>query len=288
MIILLSRKFDTVAQLAGRNAVNVLATLILLSYTNFIQSVIDVFSYAKLNIQAYSGEEALNNPIRWLPDANILYFEFRHSMLFTFALFSGLICLPFTLLLLMVKPLHRLPHRGPGKLFHRLKPFLDAYTGPYTNHGRFWPGMLLAARIGLSATGNINILNSYNVQLKVVVGTVLCLLALASQVPSGLYRVQFLNTLESLYLWNLGILAVGTMYFREHRQRHKILFDVMVGSAFLGFLGIILYHVWLRTYRCRYISYWVNNLCHRKRDGQTGLGCYPPRNADCEPLLSRS
>lgn len=277
-IILLSRKFQCFAKIASKNAVKVLATLILLSYATFVQSIIDVFSYAHLNVEVYHNRSIeFNNTIRWLLDANVEYFEVKHSVFLAFGLLCGLLCFPFTLLLLMVKPLQSVSHRSPFKFVHRLKPFIDAYTGPHTDNGRFWPGMLLLARIGLAITGNVNILNSYMFKPGIIVAALLILLGIASQVHPGLYRVKIFNTLECFFLWNLGVLAIISAYSVE--KQSKIAFDVLVGSAFMVFIAILLYHLWLR------IRGWHLFSSIRKSRAHFWLRCYPPNDEEHNPLL---
>ena len=66
-----------VSRLIGENAVSVLATLFLLSYTKLLLTVISVFSYITLSLD--NGKRS--HPL-WVPDANIKYLSGKHIPLF--------------------------------------------------------------------------------------------------------------------------------------------------------------------------------------------------------------
>lgn len=80
LIIVLSNRFQIVATVASKNAVKVLATLVLLSYTTFIHAVISTFAFAE--IHTLHQDNSSNTEVSWMIDANIRYFEFKHALLF--------------------------------------------------------------------------------------------------------------------------------------------------------------------------------------------------------------
>ena len=68
------------------------------------------------------------------------------------------------------------------------------------------------------------------------------LLALKGRV----YENRYIDALESSFLLNLGVLSVATIYIRENElgdNSQALLSGLSVGTAFVTFLGIFLFHV---------------------------------------------
>ena len=132
LIITLSRRFTTVAKLMGKNAVQVLATLFLLSFAKLERTIFTALSRTTLLYP--DGYEK----VVWSPDGNVAYLHGMHILLFITALLIGMIALPLVLVLTFIPCLQK--KSGTPLLFWvtRLKPLFDAYTGPYKNTFRFW------------------------------------------------------------------------------------------------------------------------------------------------------
>lgn len=294
VIILLTSKFQVVARIASRNAVKVLATLVLLSYATFTYAVVSAFSFSRVHTL---GRDNSTETV-WLLDGNLTYFGFKHALLFATALCLGLLTLPLILALLFIKHLQRFSHKRAFRWVERLKPFLDAFTGPYTNNGRFWPGLLLLARICLSTSGGLNTLSSDRVTQGVTSLVIIILLCTAALVRPGLYTVHALDALEYFFFLNLTVLFIGSLYYDGHRHKQKIVFDSTVGLAFAVFTAIVLYHLLLkvRGYASSRIVAWLNarlrdlkNFLARRKNRAHIMRNYPPYhgfNQDREPLLS--
>ena len=80
VMIIASKHSTRVTRLLGTNAVSVLATLVLLSYTKILRILITVFSFTTL-----TGSQDYHSVV-WLADGNIKYFEPKHAILFLVAL----------------------------------------------------------------------------------------------------------------------------------------------------------------------------------------------------------
>ena len=97
-IIVLSHYYTLAAKLSGRNAVQVLATLFLLSYAKLLQVLITAFS--STTITHSDGHQQTV----WLYDGNINYLEGKHAVLFTVALLVLLfLSIPYTVLLVFTQ-----------------------------------------------------------------------------------------------------------------------------------------------------------------------------------------
>ena len=289
IIIYLSRKSQLIAKIASKNAVKVLATLVLLSYTKFIQASVRVFAYTNLG-----GCHSDESTKLWLVDANIDYFEKKHLILFTVAVLFVALSLPFMIMLLFIKPLLCVSHKRPFWWIQSLKPFLDAYTGPYTDNGRFWPGLLLLARVTISVVGGISFLESPEKQNLVGLMIIMLLLAISKVTHPGLYLKSLQDLLETFFLLNLGILYLASLHSSIHNTtKHKDYYSILVGLAFVVFVGIVLYHVWLKLRHCRCIvlvfEKIISQLPKRKKKSSNRLSNFPPFAAfteDREPLLA--
>lgn len=296
VIILLSNKFQVVARIASRNAVKVLATLVLLSYATFTHAVISTFSFSRVHTLAEDNTTA--SEAVWLVDGNMAYFGLKHTLLFAVALFFGLLTLPFTIALLFIKQMQRFSHKKAFRWVETLKPFLDAFTGPYTDSGRFWPGLLLLARICLSLSGGLNILSAHRVIEGATSLVIIILLSTAALVRPGLYTLQALDALEYFFLLNLTVLFLGSTYYDGYGYKQKVVFDSTVGLAFVAFIIIVLYHLLLKIKQyafCRNVILWLKAKLESFRDSMRRenrahiMRNFPPYNTfteDREPLLS--
>ena len=99
LIIILSQYSSKMVRLVGRQAIPVLATMILLSYTKVIRNVFQVLHYT--NIQC-RGEDNVTL-LGWYIDANVQYLRGCHLPLFVFSLaVLILLIVPYTFYLLTI------------------------------------------------------------------------------------------------------------------------------------------------------------------------------------------
>ena len=104
IIIVAGRYSSSISKLCRFNAVPVLATLILLSYSKILRTIITIVSSAPLETEE-------STDIVWLYDGNVQFLEPKHAVLFVFGL-SVLIffVFPYTILLLIAPCLQTKSH----------------------------------------------------------------------------------------------------------------------------------------------------------------------------------
>ena len=216
IIILTSRYSRRITKLITSNIVSVLATLLLLSYAKLLNTSIEVFSLVQL--QLLNG----NFTNRWKPDANIRYLGQLHVPLFLMSLAMVLVyMIPFTLLILLGPLLQAKSHYRVLHWINRLKPFHDAFYGPYTSKYRYWPGILLLARLLILGAFAVYSPNDVPFKLFAISITAAALLVLWMVIGRAkaisLYQKYYLNYMELYFLTNLLIFAIFFINFMLSR-----------------------------------------------------------------------
>ncbi len=147
IVIIVASHYSTLAsKFTPTNAVQVLATLFLLSYAKILRIVITVFSSTILTFPDNFKKRV------WLYDSNIDFLTGKHIPLFIATLLMLiLLSIPYTLSLFNIQLLQRISHYRLFSWVHRLMPLFDAYTGPYKHKHRYWSGLLLLIRVVLLA-----------------------------------------------------------------------------------------------------------------------------------------
>ena len=205
VIIVCSHYSTRVSKLCGKNAVQVLVTLLLLSYTKLLRLVIDVFSFTTI-----SFPDGYTKAV-WLYDGNIDFLKGKHIPLFiTTLLLLILLSIPYTLSLVSIQCLLKISHYHIMFWVQRLKPFFDAYTGPYKVNHRYWTGLLLLVRIILLVVFSVNRSNDPTVSLLCITVFSFTLLAWL-YFTGGLYESRLNNCLELFFVLNLGLTSTAIL-----------------------------------------------------------------------------
>ena len=251
VMIITSNYSTRVTRLLGTNAVSVLATLVLLSYTKTLRILITAFSFTTL-----TGSQNYHSVV-WLADGNIKYFEPKHAILFLVALLVLLLLgVPYTVTLIAAPWIQRSRFRWVSSLYNRFKPLFDAYMGPYKDRHRYWTGMLLLARVILivlfSSISNINTVAGPQLNLLLLSFTSCGLIGVTAAFKP--YKNKLLNGLEIFYLTILFIFSSPNLYASNIGTGigpHAYIYIVLVGICFLMFLGICMGHFWHRVRKAK-------------------------------------
>ena len=235
--IIVSSHYSTkAAKLCGRNSVQVLATLFLLSYSKLLRLTVTIFSFTTL--------EYPDGLIRrvWLYDGNVDYLKGQHIPLFVAALLVLLVLsLPYTTLLLFIQCLQQKSKYRVLFWIGRFKPLFDAYTGPYKDTHCYWTGLLLLIRIVLLLAFAMNVFGDPATNLLTIIITISCLFFYLS-ILGCIYKNRFLSILECSFFLNIIILCTVTLYSRPNHKNQVVLTNASVGIAFIIFCAIVLYH----------------------------------------------
>ena len=235
-IIILCRYSNKLSKLVGNNAVPVLATLILLSYTKILRVITTVLQLGELKCdgQLYSTV--------WLVDGSVNYFDVKHGFLVIAALFTLIfIALPYTLLILFIPLIQRKTPRHL-KWILKLMPYFDATCGELHNGYRFWSGFLLVIRLVL---GLILPFAPPNIDTSAILGTTIIIFVIIWNFPLALrlYKRRYLDILESWFFLNLGFISM--MSLNGSGYAGTIISTSLVLATFIG---IVICHLCWRIY----------------------------------------
>ena len=268
LIILLARYFSKITKLVGNNATPVLATLLLLSYTKLLRTVILILSTTHISCKG--------NPhvVYWFIDANIAYFRSCHLPLFiTAVIVLILLVVPYTLFLLLFPLLEFSNDQYRSKLSFliKFKPFFDAYGGPYNDKFRFWPGILLLARVVLALS--VGLSDKFGPAFGCLIAIAVILIITLSYVK--VYTSIYIYVLDIWFMLSLMIMAyiiqenVSSELSSSNEVEYRLIIILNFSLTFVIFCGIIFYHVYthsvigqdiLQKWYAKIISYKKTNL----------------------------
>ena len=254
-IILASRRLDFMNKICGRNIVQVLATLFLLSYTKLQRTITTSLSFTAISVS--NGGKFYS----WLLDGNILYLQGKHIALFLVSiLFLLILFVPYTLSIALGPWLQTKTQYRVFRWVLELKPFFDAYFGPLKDKHRYWTGLLLLSRMIHTLVAAVNILGDDSVNLLAVISLSLLLISVLWQPggiyklpgsvykpqPGGVYKSLAFSLLDSFFLINLGILSASTLYIKASSGSQYASVYVSTGLSFAVFCLILLSHCFVR------------------------------------------
>ena len=247
-IIYLCRKYGKISRLVGSNAVPVLSTLLLLSYTKLVRTIFIILH--KRQITLHCTNDQLNTTV-WYEDPNVEYGKGKHAALLSVALFLLLFfVIPYTLFLLF-HPFYEKylsNFRAFKKTWSRFKPVIDAYSGPMKDKYRFWPGLLLVARLALLLPVIFvdSIIDSKSFLLCMLL-TVLAVLFSLYACFDGFYRQWPNGVLETWFLFNLCMMLALSLNFDVDGKKAVIFYNVCIAVFTVTFISIIIYHIHLQV-----------------------------------------
>ena len=246
IIIQLCRRYGKISRLMGSHAVPVLSTLFLLSYTKLVRTIVIVLH--KREVTLHCTNESVRSVSLWYEDPNVEYAKGKHAGLFGFALLvTVFFVIPYTLFLLCHPVFEKYLSRFKlFKSWSRFKPIIDAYSGPMKDEYRFWPGLLLVARIPvlLSVTLVDSFIQSHSFLLSMLL-TVLVIVLSLSHCFGGVYKKRMNNVLEVWFFFNLCIM-VGIFGAVNEDSKVLIWYNTCLSIFIFSFILIVVYHLYLQ------------------------------------------
>ena len=268
-IIIACRYSFKVSRLCGHNTVPVLATLILMSYTKLLRTVTKSLMINTIEC----GDTEWNV---WNVDANISYLSGKHIVLFSISLMFLITGLIYTGLVFCSQWLQRYSGKcckSTRDPVVKLKPLIDAYTGPYKDKYRFWTGLGLIVRILLTViftftSEESSVLNNFFVALTIML----------TIIGSRVYRNKYNAIIENFSYINLFLLALVATPLSINEIDDK---SVSVASTIISvtmemllLLIVIVVHSLTRMMKCEQRGRRNNRERHSMNKNQRSYGSF--------------
>ena len=279
VIIFLFNKFPRLIRRGTQDAVKVLATLLLLSYTKLQRTLVTIFSFTTLKYSSGVVHYV------WLYDANVQYLKGKHLILFMAGVLVLLfLILPYTFALTFFQCLQACSAHRVCRWVNRLKPVFDSYAGPYKDRYRMWTGLLLVTRTVLLILFSFNFTGSPNFNYFVILVTSLALLLLSTR---RIYKKWPHDILESFFYVQLGIFSGDSIYSSLSGGNISVLAGFSFGTSFLVFLLILVYRFFCflqgvcpKHKGCGTVESGEDQLLFRDRDEATPDNSYEVKKSD--------
>ena len=255
-------------QSVGKRAVNVLATLVYLSYSKILRNVINILTFAVVYVQNNTTVKV------WFYDGTTEYLSRNHALLFVIAMVACIFLFLYTFALTVIpivdtfsekytfcKWLHR-----KGKV-HLLKPVNDAYYSPFKGRWRIWLGARLWLVVILYSLGPF--LGPQNPSLLLLIHAVLVIVFTFIQINILPFdkanfgmcdkyeccRMNTCNQLDLFYMLNYTLLALIVSYLLKkdtNTATLQVVVGVFVGLFIFAFCCTIILHATVAFYEvCR-------------------------------------
>ena len=243
-IIVLCRYSTWLSNKIGGNVVQVLATLILLSFTKIFCTFAPALSWIHLTLKNTSTSNSTSTVHVWYVDGNVAYSSPEHYILMAVAVLFLLLAVPYTLALLFDAVIEKYLTKFIvfRKQWIKFKPFVDAYHGPYKDNCRFWTGLLLLVRMSFTLASLY--LNTFGTLVFITTSTTVLLSVLVTF--EGVYQKKYLNILECSSFLNLGLLSALAAIYQNDGNKEQVVTIISISVALITFIGVMLFHMFLR------------------------------------------
>ena len=255
IIIVLCRYSKWLSNKIGGNVVQVLATLIFLSFTKIVRTAVLAIKFKTLGCVNSNTSASV---VVWYMDGNVPYLSLRHALLMAAAVLFLLLAVPYTLALLFDAVIEKYLTRI--RFFRiqwiKFKPFVDAYHGPYKDNCRFWTGLLLLVRISFTLVSLH--LDTYVGLIFITTSTTVLLSLMVFF--GGVYQKTYLNIIEWSSLINLILLSAIYNSWNGIAAVQQVVTVISVSVALTTFIGAIVLHAILHVKHIKCTSARFDNL----------------------------
>ena len=241
-MIVMSKYLIKLSNFISNSSVQVLATMLYLSFAKLLRTVIDIASLSK--IHSVTLIHHASSKIYYYgshDEAAVWYYNGEsygqgiHGLLLAVAVaFTALYLLPFAILTTFSHCLIRF------RLFNRLRPFIDAYGGPFKDKWRFWFGLRLCLVVFLfSVDGG---LQGTNTRSMLIIHFIVISLFILFQVRARPYKNCFVELLDTFLTTNYWLIIAS--YFLLGTLAFSTAYNLLVSSAILILVLVFPYRFW--------------------------------------------
>ena len=236
LLIILSRFSPRLSNRIAHSSVQVLVTVVHISFSKLLLAIIDVFTSAKIYYDSDNSSKV------WYWDGSVEYGSGSHLILMIITLVIVIsLLLPYVLILIFARPMRR------TKVNKYIRPLLEAIHAPYKEGKEYWFVARLVFLVGIYVIYTSLIARNF---LKMyVITTPFVALLLLLHVYFKPYKSKVIYFLDCCLIFNFVMICTTTwFFFIEFKHEAFALFvSVMVFIVFFTFLAILLYHILLVT-----------------------------------------
>ena len=238
VMLVIARCSSWVTKYLVQSSVQVLITLIHLSFSRMLMTVIEVFSFVTITTED-------RQYIVWLVDGTIEYGKnIGHVILLCIAtMVSVFVILPY----LLVGTLGSFGLRY--RWVNKLRPFIDAIHGPYKDNRRYWFGMRLVVLVVVYATyAMLRGQYPFEQQLFSVMLLVGFTVVQAAITP---FKQVWVGILDTWVMFNAIMMASASLYcsFGGTKSPYLLVFSLLL--VLVTALAVLVYHIVLLVKRIK-------------------------------------
>ena len=240
VILAAGRYASSISKLFRFNAVPVLSSLILLSYSKILRTIITIFSFASLDTTSSS----LTDSLVWQYDGNVDYLGKEHLPLFICGLLiTAMFIIPYSTLLLLAPCTQTSSHWRCLRWINNLKPFLDSYQAPFKDRYRFWPGIYLFIRLPMYLVSILS--GSTSVKMFTIIFC--AILYLCSANVLSVYKNWSDLLVENIFIANIVVLSTAVLASSNaispiSEKSREAIIATCITCAILLLAVIVIYH----------------------------------------------
>ena len=243
VIVLLSRYSTRIANLIVGSSVQVLVTLMYISYSDLLSISLLVLTPAQLH---FNNTNSTGKLLVWFKDGTVLYGQNPYHIV--------LLCVSIAVLSLFIVPFTLIGLFGVKMLRSHfiakyVRPFIDAIHGPYKENLRYWFGVRLVV---LSLMYIITVvLQGSNMTLQLLLFVFILNLFIIAQAVVLPYKNKILNGLD---LWFMVLLSVNftishSYSLSKNTRANNIMTSVEIILCSITYLVILMYHMYISMSR---------------------------------------
>ena len=232
-----TRRFKRVSTNTAFATIETFATLLIVCYVSILQFCFEMLSVAE--VYTVDGQKLL----RWRADPTVKYFTGAHGFLaFMACLLLLFYIIPFPLVLLFPTLLYK------SAFLKKYKPIYDAFWNPFKPKLRLWLGVRLIFRWIPFLMANF-----FAPPTSTFVTSVFLVALLFIQMQLRPFQVSWNNTIDSLFLLNLILLFLGSLFFsnsgstdlqvQQASYSNANYTTVLVNFAYIGISVLFTYHL---------------------------------------------
>ena len=238
LLIILSRFSTAVSNRLSKSSVQVLVTVVHLSFTQLLQAVLAVFGSAEVFIEIENG---FSKKVVWYCNGATVYASTEHQWLMIItSVVVGLILIPYMAIILFGKQLMKF-----DKLREYIRPFFEAIHAPYKDNMWYWFAMnqvfvLLAYAFDTMIALKSSISSLFFEPLYFILNQIF----VTSQACFSPFKNKLLNGLNFYLIINLITVYYTATYYYHHYPKAVVTFvSISVCPSILIFSLIVTFHI---------------------------------------------